>query len=98
MYELADNQGWGRQGAYVFFKRLAYRYERHSLIITSNQPIEDRDELFSYTTMSDLSIGGLVNHAHIIQLTGESYRRKTAIHRWQQVKIIDGLNLADKCN
>jgi DNA replication protein DnaC len=49
------------------------------LIITSNQSFEDWDALFTDTTMTVAAIDRLVHHAHIIQLTGESYRRKTAM-------------------
>jgi DNA replication protein DnaC len=63
----------------VLFELIVYRYERHSLIITSNQSFEDWDELFTDTTMTVAAIDRLVHHAHIIQLTGESYRRKTAM-------------------
>lgn len=63
----------------VLFELIAHRYERHSLIITSNQSFEDWDELFTDTTMTVAAIDRLVHHAHIIQLLGESYRRKTAM-------------------
>ena len=63
----------------VLFELIAHRYERHSLIITSNQSFEDWDELFTDTTMTVAAIDRLVHHAHIIQLIGGSYRRKTAM-------------------
>ncbi len=65
----------------VLFELIAHRYERHSLIITSNQSFEDWDALFTDTTMTVAAIDRLVHHAHIIQLTGESYRRKTAMKK-----------------
>jgi DNA replication protein DnaC len=63
----------------VLFELIAHRYERHSLIITSNQSFEDWDALFTDTAMTVAAIDRLVHHAHIIQLKGESYRRKTAM-------------------
>jgi DNA replication protein DnaC len=63
----------------VLFELIAHRYERHSLFITSNQSFEDWDELFTDTTMTFAAIDRQVHHAHIIQLTGESYRRKTTM-------------------
>jgi DNA replication protein DnaC len=59
----------------VLFELIAHRYERHSLIITSNQSFEDWDELFTDTTMTVAAIDRLVHHAHIVQLLGDSYRR-----------------------
>jgi DNA replication protein DnaC len=67
----------------VLFELIAHRYERHSLIITSNQSFEDWDELFTDTTMTVAAIDRLVHHAHIIQLTGERYRRKTAMKEYK---------------
>jgi DNA replication protein DnaC len=63
----------------VLFELIAHRYERHSLIITSNQSFEDWDALFTDTTMTVAAIDRLVHHAHIIQLLGDSYRRKAAM-------------------
>ncbi|MBL4607750.1 MAG: IS21-like element helper ATPase IstB [Pseudomonadales bacterium] len=60
----------------VLFELIAHRYERHSLIITSNQSFEDWDQLFNDTVMTVAAIDRLVHHAKIIQLKGESYRRK----------------------
>jgi hypothetical protein len=50
-----------------------------SLSITSNQSLEDWAALFTDTTMTVAAIDRLAHHAHILQLIGESYRRKTAL-------------------
>jgi len=63
----------------VLFELIAHRYERHSLIITSNQSFEDWDQLFNDTVMTVAAIDRLVHHATIIQCKGESYRRKTRL-------------------
>ena len=63
----------------VLFELIAHRYERHSLIITSNQSFEDWDQLFDDTVMTVAAIDRLVHHAKIIQCKGESYRRKTLL-------------------
>jgi DNA replication protein DnaC len=63
----------------VLFELIAHRYERHSLIITSNSSFEEWEALFIDTTMAVTGIDRLVHHTYIIQLTGESYRRKTAM-------------------
>ncbi len=63
----------------MLFELIAHRYERFSLIITSNQSFEDWDVLVTDTTMTVAAIDRLVHHSHIIQLQGESYRRKAAI-------------------
>jgi len=62
----------------VLFELIAHRYERFSLIITSNQSFEDWDKLFSDTVMTVAAIDRLIHHAKILQCKGESYRRKEA--------------------
>jgi len=56
---------------------IAHRYERGSLIITSNQSFEDWDQLFDDTVMTVAAIDRLVNHATNIYCEGDSYRRRT---------------------
>ena len=67
----------------LLFELIAHRYERHSLIITSNQSFEDWDQLFDDTVMTVAAIDRLVHHAKIIQCKGESYRRKTLLKKSQ---------------
>jgi hypothetical protein len=50
------------------FELIAHRYERHRLIITSNQSFEDWDTLFTDVTMTVAAIDRLVHHAHIVRL------------------------------
>lgn len=62
----------------VLFELIAHRYERYSLIITSNQSFEEWDQLFDNTVMTVAAIDRLIHHAKILQCHGESYRRKEA--------------------
>lgn len=79
---IIDDVGYVRktkQETSVLFELIAHRYERHSMIITSNKPFEQSDELFDDTSMTVAAIDRLVHHATIINCEGESYRRKAAI-------------------
>lgn len=67
----------------VLFELIAHRYERGSLIITSNQAFKDWDQLFEDSVMTVAAIDRLVHHATIITCEGESYRRKTSLKRKQ---------------
>jgi DNA replication protein DnaC len=69
------------QESSVLFELIAYRYERCSLIITSNQTFEDWDQLFDDTVMTVAAIDRLVHRATIIQCQGESYRRKSSMQK-----------------
>ena len=62
----------------VLFELIAHRYERLSLVITSNHPFSDWDKIFADTTMTVAAIDRLVHHAHILEIQAESYRCKSA--------------------
>lgn len=68
-------------GTSVLFELIAHRYERGSLIITSNQAFQDWDHLFDDSVMTVAAIDRLVHHALILTCEGESYRRKTSMKR-----------------
>lgn len=81
---IIDDLGYVRkteQESSVLFELIAHRYERHSLIITSNQDFEHWDKLFEDTMMTVAAIDRLVHHATILQCEGESYRRKAALEK-----------------
>ena len=63
----------------VLFELIAHRYERGSLIITSNQPFSKWDSIFGDNMMTVAAIDRLVHHSEIFQLQGESYRKKQAM-------------------
>jgi DNA replication protein DnaC len=63
----------------VLFELIAHRYERGSLLITSNQAFSDWDSIFGDNMMTVAAIDRLVHHSDIYQLKGESYRKKQAM-------------------
>lgn len=60
----------------VLFEFIAHRYESGSLIITSNQPFSQWDHIFPDTMMTVAAIDRIIHHATIIEIQGESYRKK----------------------
>ncbi len=60
----------------VLFEFIAHRYESGSLIITSNQPFSHWDQLFPDALMTVAAIDRIIHHSTIIEIEGESYRRK----------------------
>jgi DNA replication protein DnaC len=60
----------------VLFEFIAHRYESGSLIITSNQPFSHWDQVFPDTLMTVAAIDRIIHHATIIEIDGDSYRRK----------------------
>ena len=65
----------------VLFTFLAERYERRSLMITSNLVFSQRDRIFKDSMTTAAEIDRLVHHSTILELTTESYRMKVAGNR-----------------
>jgi hypothetical protein len=60
----------------VLFELVMHRYERRSLPVTSNQPFSEWENVFSTSAMTVAAVDRLVDHSTIIQINGESYRRR----------------------
>lgn len=65
----------------VLFELIADRYESTSVIITSNQPFGEWDQIFPDNSMAVAAIDRLVHHATIINIQEESYRKLKAASR-----------------
>ncbi|MDG0027909.1 IS21-like element helper ATPase IstB [Trinickia sp. Y13] len=60
-----------------FFQIVAKRYERGSMILTSNLPFTQWDQTFGgNATLTAAMLDRILHHAHIIQIKGDSYRLK----------------------
>lgn len=62
--------------ANLFFQLISARYERASVIVTSNKPFRRWGEVFGDDTVAAAMIDHLVHHAEIISIKGDSYRLK----------------------
>jgi hypothetical protein len=58
------------------FMLVSRRYERASLIVTSNKPFSAWGEIFGDEIVAAAMIDRLVHHAEVISLKGDSYRLK----------------------
>lgn len=68
---------FGREEANLFFNVIAKRYEKGSLILTSNLPFSQWATTFANdTTLTAAMLDRLLHHCHIVQISGESYRLK----------------------
>ena len=68
---------FGRDEANLFFNVVAKRYERGSMVLTSNLPFTQWAGAFADDqTLTAAMLDRLLHHAHIVQITGESYRLK----------------------
>jgi len=64
------------EAANLFFQLVSSRYERASLIVTSNKNFARWGEVFGDDTVAAAMIDRLVHHAEVIALKGDSYRLK----------------------
>jgi DNA replication protein DnaC len=66
-----------REQANYFFQAVANRYEKGSIILTSNLNFGQWDQAFAGdATLCAAMLDRLLHHSHIIQIQGDSYRLK----------------------
>lgn len=65
-----------RLGANLFFQLVSRRYERGSILITSNQSLTGWGQVFGDQVIATAILDRLLHHSTIINIKGESYRLK----------------------
>ncbi len=76
---ILDEMGYlpmNRQEASLFFRLLSRRYEKASLIITSNKSFLDWGEIFNDQVLATAILDRLLHHSTVLNIKGESYRLK----------------------
>ena len=68
-----------KTGAELLFEVISQRYERGSIIITSNLPFDEWTEVFRSERLTGAILDRLTHHLHILEMNGDSYR-------WRQSK------------
>lgn len=63
--------------ANFLFQVINARYEQHSTIITSNSELSTWVDIFQNPTVTAAILDRLVHHAHVIKITGKSYRLRS---------------------
>jgi DNA replication protein DnaC len=63
-------------GATIFFQLVSARYERGSIILTSNKSYGDWGSIFGDTIIATAILDRLLHHSTTINIRGESYRLK----------------------
>ncbi|MFB7701802.1 IS21-like element helper ATPase IstB [Streptomyces niveus] len=62
--------------AQLIFRLVAHRYERGSLIVTSDKPLSSWDLVLSDAAVASAVIDRLVHHSEIISVEGDNYRMR----------------------
>jgi DNA replication protein DnaC len=70
-----------REEMEVLFTLLAERYERRSVLITSNLVFSQWDQIFKDTMTTAAAVDRVVHHSVILELTIDSYRAQAAKER-----------------
>jgi len=65
-----------RRSAHLFFQLVARRYERGSLLITTNQLVTHWGTVFGDDVLAAAILDRLLHHSHTLMIQGESYRLK----------------------
>ena len=65
-----------REEASLFFRLVVRRYEKSSLIVTSNKSFLDWGEIFNDHVLATAILDRLLHHATTLNIKGESYRLK----------------------
>ncbi len=70
-------------GAELLFEVFSQRYERGSVIVTSNLPFDEWTSVFGSERLTGALLDRLTHHVHILEMNGESYRLRHSKRRRQ---------------
>jgi DNA replication protein DnaC len=63
-----------KTGAELLFEVFSQRYERGSILVTSNLPFDEWTEVFGSERLTGALLDRLTHHVHILEMNGESFR------------------------
>ena len=61
-------------GAELLFEVFSHRYERGSIMVTTNLPFDEWTQVFGSERLTGALLDRLTHHVHILEINGESYR------------------------
>jgi DNA replication protein DnaC len=67
---------FSKTGAELLFELISQRYERGSVIITTNLPFDEWPDVFGSERLTGALLDRLTHHVNILELNGDSYRLK----------------------
>ena len=65
-----------KTGAELLFEVFSQRYERGSVLATSNLPFDEWTEIFGSERLTGALLDRLTHHVHILEMNGDSFRLK----------------------
>ena len=76
-------------GAELLFEVFSQRYERGSIIVTSNLPFDEWTGVFASERLTGALLDRLTHHVHILELNGDSYRLKQSKQRQRRTRSVE---------
>ena len=67
---------FSKTGAELLFELISQRYERGSILITTNLPFDRWPDVFGSERLTGALLDRLTHHVHILEMNGDSYRLK----------------------
>ena len=63
-------------GSELLFEVFSQRYERGSILVTTNLPFDEWTQVFGSERLTGALLDRLTHHVHILEMNGDSYRLK----------------------
>jgi DNA replication protein DnaC len=70
-------QATSPQSAQDLYEIISERYEKGSMIITSNRAFEEWGDIFANELLSSAALDRLTHHAHTLIIRGDSFRQRS---------------------
>lgn len=77
-----------KRSAHLFFQLVARRYERGSILVTTNQPVIHWGAVFGDEILATAILDRLLHRSHIITIQGDSYR----LRQKKRAGLLSGTN------
>ena len=65
-------------GSELLFEVFSQRYERGSMLVTSNLPFDEWTTVFGSERLTGALLDRLTHHVHILEMNGDSFRLATS--------------------
>ena len=79
-------------GAELLFEVFSRRYERGSVLVTSNLPFDEWTSVLGAERLTGALLDRLTHHVHILEMNGDSYRLKASRRRQNRSEIASASN------
>jgi DNA replication protein DnaC len=63
--------------AHLFFQLVSRRYERGSMLVTSNRSVAEWGGVFGDAVVATAILDRMLHHSHVVTIRGDSYRLRT---------------------